>query len=222
MQSLYFLLWGGIKMLGPRLKELRTKKSLTLKALGRKINVAESTLSLYENGKREPDYETITKFADFFNVTLDYLLGKSSIPNPVDAHSPEKRIPIPKYNGIKAGFGGVTLENFEEYEYFDISSINGALVQDYFCTTVKGDSMAPELKEDDIILVRKQTDVDSGKIAVVVINSNEATVKKIKKGRDYVELMPYNPAHNSVIIEGDELQDFHIVGQVMEIKRKLW
>ena len=57
-----------------KLKELRKSKGISLKELGNVIGVAESTMSLYENGKREPDYETLLKIAEYFGVTVDYLL----------------------------------------------------------------------------------------------------------------------------------------------------
>ena len=59
-----------------RIKQLRKEKSLTMKQLGVAICVAESTISLYENGKRQPDNETLSKLADFFGVSVDYLLGR--------------------------------------------------------------------------------------------------------------------------------------------------
>lgn len=59
-----------------RIKQLRKEKSLTMKQLGVAIGVAESTISLYENGKRQPDNETLSKLADFFGVSVDYLLGR--------------------------------------------------------------------------------------------------------------------------------------------------
>lgn len=60
-----------------RLKELREKNNLTLRALGQKVNMSSSRLSQYETGKREPKLETWQKLADFFNVPVDYLLGIS-------------------------------------------------------------------------------------------------------------------------------------------------
>ncbi|KAB1951836.1 helix-turn-helix domain-containing protein [Lactobacillus gasseri] len=60
-----------------RLKELRNKNNLTLRALGQKVNMSSSRLSQYETGKREPKLETWQKLADFFNVPVDYLLGIS-------------------------------------------------------------------------------------------------------------------------------------------------
>ncbi len=57
-----------------KLRELRKEKGISLKELGAEMGVAESTMSLYENGKRQPDYETLLKLAEFFGVTVDYLL----------------------------------------------------------------------------------------------------------------------------------------------------
>lgn len=60
-----------------KLKELRKGKGISLKELGAVVGVAESTMSLYENGKRQPDYETLLKLAEYFGVTVDYLLRGS-------------------------------------------------------------------------------------------------------------------------------------------------
>ncbi len=61
-----------------KIKELRKQNSITAKKLGEAVNVAESTISLYESGKRSPDYATLIKIADYFNVSLDYLLGRET------------------------------------------------------------------------------------------------------------------------------------------------
>lgn len=67
---------GGDNMFAQRLRELRKRKKLTMKELGRKFNLAESTISGYENGNRTPDLEVIEKIADYFEVSTDYLLGR--------------------------------------------------------------------------------------------------------------------------------------------------
>ncbi|UQX52314.1 helix-turn-helix transcriptional regulator [Cytobacillus pseudoceanisediminis] len=66
-------------MLGARLKKLRAEKKLTQRQLADKINVTHVSISGYENGNRSPDTETLEKLADFFEVSVDYLLGRSSI-----------------------------------------------------------------------------------------------------------------------------------------------
>lgn len=70
-------------MFGIRLRELRKQKGLTMKELGKKFTLAESTISGYENGNRKPDLEMIDAFADYFEVTADYLLGRTDNPSPV-------------------------------------------------------------------------------------------------------------------------------------------
>lgn len=81
---------GEQVLLGKRLKRLRKDKKLTQEQLGRKINVTKVSISGYENGNRSPDTETLQKIADFFDVTTDYLLGRSD--NPVLTAKDEKDI----------------------------------------------------------------------------------------------------------------------------------
>lgn len=64
------------------LRLLRREKDITMKKLGKNLGLAESTISLYETGKRQPDFETLSKIAEYFNVSVDYLLGNSDIRNP--------------------------------------------------------------------------------------------------------------------------------------------
>lgn len=60
-----------------RLLDLRQKKELTQNQLAELVNISRSALSLYELGKREPDFETLQKLANFFDVSVDYLLGRT-------------------------------------------------------------------------------------------------------------------------------------------------
>ena len=62
-----------------RLKALRKQKGLSQRALAEKLEMSKSAVSMYESGFREPDHETTEKIADFFNVDVDYLLGRSNV-----------------------------------------------------------------------------------------------------------------------------------------------
>lgn len=68
---------------GNTLKYLRNNRGLSQRELAKVLNVAPSTLAMYELDKREPDYEILKKIADFFEVSTDYLLGRSDVPNPL-------------------------------------------------------------------------------------------------------------------------------------------
>lgn len=72
---------------GIRLRKLRKERKLTMKDFGAKFNLAESTISGYENGSRNPDLETIDKFASFFDVSVDYLMGRTIVPSVPDETS---------------------------------------------------------------------------------------------------------------------------------------
>lgn len=69
-------------MFGLRLKQLREQKNMLQKDLAEILNNTQQTISLYESGKREPDYETLKNIASYFNVSIDYLLGHTDDPSP--------------------------------------------------------------------------------------------------------------------------------------------
>ena len=64
-----------------RLKELRTSKGILQLKLALDLGMNQNSISRYENHEREADYATLIKFADYFNVSLDYLLGRTNNPN---------------------------------------------------------------------------------------------------------------------------------------------
>lgn len=66
---------------GVRLRELRKERGLTQAELAKLLSIGESTISFYESGKRQPDYETLIRLADFFNVSVDYLIGRTDNKN---------------------------------------------------------------------------------------------------------------------------------------------
>ena len=67
-----------MKSIGSKIRTLRNKKKLSQKEFGKIFDLAESTIGMYERDERKPDYETLGKFADYFEVTTDYLLGRKS------------------------------------------------------------------------------------------------------------------------------------------------
>lgn len=71
-------------MFGQRLYQLRQKRGLTQKELSSRLGMARTTYSGYENGSREPDHQTLEKFADFFEVSIDFLIGRTKDKDPVE------------------------------------------------------------------------------------------------------------------------------------------
>lgn len=67
---------------GERLKLLREQKDLSQEALGKIFHLTQSIIAHYEAGRKQPSQQTLRKFADFFNVSVDYLLGRTDDPRP--------------------------------------------------------------------------------------------------------------------------------------------
>ncbi|MBU2703652.1 transcriptional regulator with XRE-family HTH domain [Sporomusaceae bacterium BoRhaA] len=90
-----------MSILGDNIRKLRNKRGLTQAQFGEAIGVAESTISLYESGKREPDNKTLLRIAEYFQCTTDYLLGRTNDPkgykiDTIAAHrtdDPTKQLP---------------------------------------------------------------------------------------------------------------------------------
>lgn len=74
-------------MLAERLKSLRLEAKLSQKELSKELNISQQIITFYEQGKRNPKRETLEKFANFFNVSTDYLLGNTDIKNPEETIS---------------------------------------------------------------------------------------------------------------------------------------
>lgn len=197
-----------------RIKMLRKSKNIKQADLAKAISVSQSALSGYETGKYEADTDTYRRLSDFFGVTIDYLLG-------VDSASPERPgyIRIPVLGRVAAGIPIDAIENIIAWE--DISAA-AAGDGEYFGLQIKGQSMEPKISDGDIVIVRRQPDVDSGDIAVVLVNGDDATVKKVKKTPQGVILIPSNPAYDPMYYTNAEIETLpmEILGRVVELRAK--
>ena len=207
-------------MLGKKIRQLRNDLHLTQEELGAKIGVSASTIGMYEQGRRSPDNEKILILANLFGVTTDYLLGND------DTKLPEGAIPvdvstfikIPVYGEVSAGTGCFAENHIIGYEYISPDSISQ--YEEYFFLKVKGDSMEPQICNGDYALIQKQTSIDSGSIAVVIIDNEDGVIKKVNYGSDWIELVSFNPYYPPRRFEGSDVQRISVVGLVKEIKRK--
>lgn len=207
-----------------RIRELRKEKNLTMKKLGECVGVAESTISLYETEKRQPDNEMLKKIADFFDVSIDYLLERTNEQNyeqwkkaGLEPYNPKVR-KIPVLGFVAAGLPMFADENIIDYTYTE--AIDDGY--EYFALKVKGDSMnAAQINDGNIVIVRVQSIVDNGEIAVVRVDDENATVKKFNRIGNTVQLIPQslNPIHQ---IQEYNLKNtkIDIVGKVVECKIK--
>lgn len=204
------------------IKDLRKKSGLSQKEFADLFNVHQTAVSQWETGKTTPDKETLIRIASYFDVSVDYLLGKTDIKNPL----PRNMYPIeegdfivmPVLASVKAGYDGQAIVEYSD-ETIPVAKIAYKGYPKEECTVmrVSGDSMYPKLLDGDYILVHQQSSVDSGNIAIVIYNGDEATVKKVRyiPGEDWVELIPANPEYQTRKIEGSDLEQCRVFGLVL-------
>lgn len=203
---------------GAKLKNCRKNMSLSQKEFGQKIGVAESTVSLYESNKRFPDADTLKKISSLFGVSIDYLLGNSPDTD-LDPDS-GRGVRIPVLGRVVAGIPLDAIEEVIDYEEIPKSM---AATGDYFALQVKGDSMLPTLKDGDVVIVKKQPTVNSGDIAIILVNGNEATVKEVKESPAGITLIGHNVAvYTPQFYTNEEIKSLpvQVLGKVVEMRRK--
>lgn len=136
----------------------------------------------------------------------------------------ERVITYPVLGTVRAGFNGA-IDEIPTGEEIEIPSsmINKEEKNDYFVLQIKGNSMYPKLIDGDKILCKRQNDVDCGSLAVVLYDGEEATVKKVNYdvGRNWIDLIPFNPEYAPKRIEGADLQQCRILGKVLKLIRDL-
>lgn len=196
--------------IGKRIANLREEYGWKQYELAQKMDLNPAALNKIENGKRSIKEEEISKVAQIFGISTDTLLG-------VNTPRPGNRIPI--LGTVVAGQPAYAAENIVGWEEVtDKMSMQGKL----FALKVKGSSMEPEFKEGDIVIVREQPDIESGDIAVVLINGDEATLKKVKKDPNGLFLYAFNQAaYEPHFYSNNDIETLpvRIVGRVIENRR---
>lgn len=206
--------------LNERLRELRKSFDLSQAELARLIKISKSSINMYERGEREPGTDRIEAFADFFNVDMDYLYGRTDIKNAYTIKNDKaKKHLIPVLGTVRAGLPMEAVENIIDNE--EISE-EMARQGEFFALQIKGDSMEPRIKEGDVVIVRKQSDVDSGTVAIVMVNGDEATIKKIQKFNGGINLVPSNSSYDIKTYTNDMIEKLpvRILGKVVELRAK--
>lgn len=195
-----------------QLKVLRKKAAMTQAEIAMRIGVDRSTYAKYENGQSEPNFEMTQKLASLFGVTVDFLIGS---PSPEGTSG----VWVPVLGDVAAGVPIEAVENIVDYEEIDTAL---ASTGEFFGLRVKGASMAPRILEGDVVIVRKQDDAETGDIAVVLVNGDSATVKKIKKMPEGIQLIPTNPAYDPMYYTAAEVEALpvRIIGRVVELRGK--
>lgn len=192
---------------------LRRRKRVSQQNVADYLEITRQAYSNYENGNRTPDNEMLLKLAEYFDVSVDYLLrGKESAP--ISAG-----VSIPVLGDVAAGIPIEAITDILDYEEIDATM---ARTGSFFGLRIKGSSMEPRMQDGDVVIVRQQDTAENGDTVVVLVNGNSATVKKIKYGPDGITLLPTNPVYDPMFYSAAEVEDLpvKVIGKVVELRAK--
>ena len=191
------------------LKALREKQGYSQKEFAQKCKIGISTYNQYETGRRQPDLQTLEIIAANLNRSVDEILGRT----------PRKGIKIPVLGSVAAGIPISAIQDILDYEEISEEMANKG---EYFGLKIKGESMAPTISNGDTVIVKPQQTAENGDIAIVLINGDEATCKKIKKMPEGIMLIPLNSDYEPIFYSNKEIEQLpvRIIGKVEELRRK--
>lgn len=225
---------GDDMTLGEIIKEYRISHSLSMDGFSKLSGISKAYISLLEKNMHPktgkpiaPSVQCIKQAADGmgmdFNVLFSKLDGDVTLsdkdPVPVSSTHPSA-VRIPVLGSVPAGIPLEAIEDVIDYEEIPSAMASKG---DYFALKINGHSMEPQIMDGDVVIVLKTDDVDSGDIAIVMVNGDDATCKKILKQDTGVQLVPINPDFDPLFFTNKEIasKPVRIIGRVSEIRRTL-
>lgn len=174
----------------------------------RDLGIPYTTFADWYNAKIYPRIDKIQMLANYFEIKKSDLIEGKKLAS-------DK---IPVLGIVKAGYDYLADENIIGYVTVNDSSLKN---DDFFALKVKGNSMVPEIYEDDIAIVKKQSDFENGDYVVALINGDEATIKKAYKTDTGLLLQPVNPSFTPLIFGKKDIDTLpvRIIGVLYNVTR---
>jgi len=198
-----------------RIFDLLESEKISYVDLSAKTGISKSAIQRYATGETEKiPIDRIKLIANALEVDPSYIMGWDS-----NKEVKKAIVKIPVLGKVQAGIPTEVVENIIDYE--EISQ-EMSKQGEFFGLQIKGDSMQPRMLEGDIVIVRKQPSVDSGDIAVVLVNGSEATIKRLVRHENGISLIALNQAYPPRFYTNKEIEELPIsvLGKVVELRGK--
>ena len=212
--------------IGEMIKRFRDENGITQQTFADHCEVSKSYVSLLESGKSTrsdepiiPSIEVAHRIASYMKISIDSLFdsdgGKQSIP-PINE---PRAVKIPVLGQVPAGVPFEAIECIIDYEEIPIEMARSG---EHFGLQIKGDSMAPRILDGDVVIVRKQPTVESGDVAIIMVNGDDATCKRIMYHENGLSLVSINPAFQPRYFTAQEVErlPIQVIGKVVELRGK--
>ncbi len=199
-------------MIGDKIKKRREELGISQEELAKRMGYkSRSSINKIELNLSDVPQKKIIDFAKALDTTISYLMDEHASKN--------KGVNIPILGRVIAGIPIEAVEEIIDYEEIAESL---AKTGEFFALQIKGDSMEPEMREGDIAIVRKQETAETGDIAIVLVNGDDATVKKVRILDEGIMLIPFNAKYTPWAYTAEECESLpvRIIGKVIECRRK--
>lgn len=198
--------------LSERLVSLRKRDGLSQQALAEKLGITRSAVGMYETGRREPDLGTLTALADLYSVDMNTLTGRGEAPAlPKNLRPLPAMGRVPLVGRIACGEPILAEENLEGY--VDLPRH----IQADFVLECNGDSMiGAGIRSGDMVYIRSQPEVENGEIAAVLVDGDEATLKRVYFDGRTVQLVAENPRYAPMVFVGEDIgKRLRVIGRAV-------
>ena len=191
--------------------ELLQKHNTTAYKVAKNTGIAYSTFSDWKSGRSNPKNEKLQKIANYFGVSVSYLIGETetAVPTYDNIIPMPSMTSVPLLGAIACGEPITAVENIEDYVAKPES------IDADFALRCKGDSMVDaRIFDGDIVYIHQQPTVNNGEIAAVLID-DEATLKRVYISDGTITLMPANQKYPPLIYSGEQLNNIRILGKAV-------
>jgi repressor LexA len=197
------------KIIGRNIEKYRKAKGMSAEELGNRVGLTKKTIRRYETGEIRILNDRVIAIADALGIDPTYLYEGTDI-----VESQDDFFKLPIVGAISCGNGVIAYEDIEGYEDVPRSWLNGG---EYFFLRAKGDSMInARIMNGDLLLIRRQNDVENGEIAAVLIDG-EAVLKRVYKTDDTIILQSENPMYKPIILNKNDMKDVRIIGKLKKV-----
>lgn len=186
-----------------------------------KTGLDKTLINKYLAGIMKAKQDKLTILAKALNVNEVWLMGYDI---PMDRNITVDKSGnivtiIPLLGSVKAGYNYLAEDNWTGTVEVEKDLVGDG--SEYFALKVTGDSMAPIFIEEDIVIIHKQNDCENNEFAVVIVNGEEGTLKKVKKTESGIILQPINPAYEPLLFTNEEIKSVPVIiaGVVKQLKR---
>ncbi len=204
------------------LKNYRIEHNLSMREFAKRCSVSNAYISLIENGDtKSPTFETLNKLAKGMNIDINDLIKVMDDETVVAVKARRShgvRIPV-----LGRVIAGIPIEAIEEVIDYEEITEQMARTGEFFALQIKGNSMEPQMSEGDVVIVRKQDTIESGQIGIILVNGDEATVKKVLIKENGIMLIPFNTDDYEPWFYDQydiETKPVKIIGRVVELRKK--